>query len=181
MSYQKKESGVTSVPNSIRFYYKQDSIFSRVAYETAMRAKSIKDQSGEAQLDDFALTEDERNLFKIFFDRALLDVLKVFLKHTKGIPKADVIDENGMESTTPSTTSDDYGEFEIRDNDAYKSSTLEWIDRQVKEMLTLHVKSSWYESVGLEELSKLSMDKYLVAKRDLVNRGLHDLLKTNIT
>lgn len=177
MSYQNKSGS----PKTIRFYYMKDTILNRLQLETATRAKQIKDDKGEAQFDDFTLTQDERSLFNIHLANAVADVLKVFLKWTKDIPAGDVIDTEGMESTTSDVTSDDFVEFEILDNEGYKAATIVWIDRKVKEMLILYVKAGWYGSVGLDDYEAKFTAQYNDAKRDLVNKGIHDLLKVDLS
>lgn len=180
MSYQKKTNIAPSIPDSIRFYYSQDEIFNRDSLETLFLAKQMKDDKGAAKVDDYAITEDERNIFQSLLDKAVLDIYSVFMKYTKGIPKVDTFDTDVMESTTSVDTSDDYVEFEIRDNSAYKVSILKWVDRQIKEMLILHVKSGWYDIVGLSDLEGKYFAKYQMAKSELINKGLIDLLKVSI-
>lgn len=84
-------SKITGTPNKIRFLFLKDKIFSHVSLRTQYRARSMKDEKGQSLIDDYAVSEDERDAFNIHLDTASYDVFNSVLKMTKGIDVDDAI------------------------------------------------------------------------------------------
>jgi len=176
MSYQK----ITATdPNTIRFYYAQDTIFDHVSLLSMQRAKRIIDEkTGEDQTDEYGITLDERDLFKKLLDNAATQIFLLIRKMVNSVDPAFDSDEG--ESTSDDTT-DDYIEFWIRDNDAYNEADLELVDKLVQECLIMYTLFDWYTIIGLTEEAQKYLSRYNNTKKDLVTKALYKLKIRNIS
>ena len=72
MSYTKDSANGTIV-----FHYVTDDLFDRVNALSLYKGKAIKNQAGEAQIDEVAMTAGERDAFNIFMPTAATKVFSL--------------------------------------------------------------------------------------------------------
>lgn len=85
MGYEKVDAA-GSVPALIQFYYLIENLFSDVSLRSMYQARSKKDANDISKVDEFSITEDERDIFIGLVEDAVYDVFLNFLKYTKAIP-----------------------------------------------------------------------------------------------
>lgn len=94
MSFEKFILGAEndSEPAKIRFYYLTDKIFNSVSLRTTYRANMIKTADGESQLDDIAISQDERDIMLEFLADAIYEISAEIFKITEGIDMSVFVD-----------------------------------------------------------------------------------------
>jgi hypothetical protein len=138
MSY----SNETGPPDYIQFYYLTEDLFSNVSLRSLYRALNIKSEAGESLIDDFAITEDERDAFNVLVRDAAHEVFQNVLKMCTGITSALVLNDAITISGSPSAGP--YYAVKVLDNEAYNDNNLELVENTVKMLLQVHVLKNWY-------------------------------------
>lgn len=94
MSHEKFAAGTPNVgePAKIRFFYPTDSVFNSVSLRSTYRANMTKTADGESQLDDVAISQDEKDIMKEFMAEAVYDVAAELFKITEGITLSVFVD-----------------------------------------------------------------------------------------
>lgn len=176
----------STIPAHIIFFYTEDSMFNNVMIRSMYRAKNIRDNAGESQVDDYAMSEDERDAFNMFLSTAIHSAFNNVMKMTSGVTSALIL---GVEADTIFTatlptgvvaTDIIYG-FKIKDHEAYNENNIVLVDEGVKTMVETHIMREWYEMVGhADEFAKMNA-KYLALKNDLITKRLFQLRKPLIS
>lgn len=171
-----------AVPAHIIFFYTEASMFNNVQIRSMYRAKNIRDNKGESQVDDYAMSEDERDAFAMFLNAAIHEAFNHVMKMTTGITSALILNE-AADDVWPTTLPDGvaatdviYG-FKIKDHEAYNDNNVVLVDEGVKSLIETYVMREWYEMVGhADEFAKMSA-KYTNLKQDLITKRLFQLRK----
>lgn len=117
----------------IRFSYETDKIFNSVSLRTTYRANMTKNQEGESQLDDIAISQDERDIMIEFLADGVYEIAAELFKITEGINlsvfvnkaivSSDGLGASGADATpAPATTTPVAPEV----GDAYTVTTTAW-------------------------------------------------------
>ena len=169
---------VTPTPHEILFYQQTDDYFNSIKLRTEYRARNLKNQAGESQTDDLALSEDENDAFLILLKSAVYDVAKVALKMTRGVTNGIYYDKTITYTPVVSLSIEvtNANGFNIVDNKAYNTNSLNYVDVKAIECINYHIMRGWYRMVGLDEEIKKFEGMYNIAKAELIN-GLFDLRK----
>lgn len=149
----------SEAPAQIRFYYPTDNIFNSVHIRTSYRAKNIKNQAGESQLDDIAISLQEKDMVVEILEQAIYDIfVKMHKIVAESVANPYFINE---EITLVNTNTTIASGSVIEDNDAYIHSLLPNIDKKIENCIRYYVLSEWYVSVSLAEDAALNRQKYL--------------------
>jgi hypothetical protein len=174
------------VPAHIVFFYKEDALFNNVMIRTTYRAKNIRDTTGESQIDDYAISEDERDVFGIFLSGSIHEAFNNVMKMTTKVTDALILGATGTSvfaSALPEGvlgTDILYG-FKIKDHEAYNNNNIILVDEGVKSMVEAYIMRDWYEMVGNNDEFVKMREKYLTLKRDLITKRLFQLRKPFIS
>lgn len=173
-------TGTPPEPNTIAFYYKNDDLFNNVFLRTMYRAKNIRDENNESQVDDFAISEDEKDFFNITIRAAVHDAFNNVLKMTSSVTDALLL--NVAESTIDSARGSDlcYG-MKVKDHKAYNDNVLSLVDDGIKNHLESFVLMEWYKMVGQAEETAKWTAEYLKYRSILVTKRLFQLRKPFIS
>jgi hypothetical protein len=165
----------TGTPNFIYFLYSKQSLFDNVSLRTMYRAKNLKDQQGESQIDDYAMSSDEMDAFNLFIETAVYDAFSIVAKMTTGTTSPIVLNEDII-PTTGGEITDAYG-FKILDEAAYNPNILYSVDDGVQQYIISHIMSAWYDLVGHDaEFAKWEAKKNAI-RTDLITKRLFQLRK----
>jgi hypothetical protein len=180
-----------TVPAHIIFFYTEGSMFNNVMIRSMYRAKNIRDDKGESQVDDYAISEDEKDAFSMFLNSSIHEAFNHVMKMTTGVSNALILGEDAEEVFPPvnnvstiaegvESTDTIYG-FKIKDHAAYNDNNIILVDEGVKSMVETQIMREWYEMVGhADEFAKMNA-KYLSLKRDLITKRLFQLRKPFIS
>jgi len=159
---------VATLGGVITFTYASSSLFTSVKMESAYRSKTIRAEKGEPLVDDFAMTDDELDLFNGFLTDNVSKVLKPFLNLTYGI--TDAITTNVSGNVV----------LKINDKANYNTNLLNYTDKTIKDLLVYKLLSEWYRSNGLEaEYKRIDFD-YETTRKELI-RKIFELRKPLIS
>jgi len=165
----------TNTPATIVFYYNTATLLNDVSIRTLFRAKNIKDATGEAQIDDFGLTNDEKSIFDIYLKSAIYNAFAIVVKMTTGITTDPVfVDASTTINTVVTPT---VSGFRILDNAAYNANVLFGVDDGIFQYIRYSVLASWYEAVGLDNEATIWEAKKKAMKADLITNRLFQLRK----
>lgn len=94
MSFEKLSAAAENVGEvaKIRFYYPTDKIFNSVSLRTTYRANMVKTQEGESQLDDVAISQDEKDIILEFLADAMYEISSEIFKITEGVDMSVFVD-----------------------------------------------------------------------------------------
>lgn len=160
------------IDSVIYFSYITNTLFDIVSLKTMYRGKNMKDDKGNSLVDDFAISQDERDAFNQFLKTAANLVFRTVLKITKGVDDAILIDIDS--STTAEVV------LKIIDNAAYNENVLTYVDFLIQETIIYKIMSEWYKTCGHDaEYSKMESN-YQESKRQLFD-GLFELRKPLIS
>ena len=165
--------------NQLTFYYQKSNIFNLVHVRTMYRAKMMLNDQKESMVDDYGMSSDEDDAFKIFIEDAVNDVLQIVLKMTYGVSDALVLNDSVAISSTTSV-SNCYG-VKVADEESFNENNLFSVDDGIKKYIQYHILASWYALTGLtDEEAKWSFKKDL-ARQDLITNRLFQLRKRQLT
>ncbi len=134
----------------IKFSYEIEKMFNSISLRTSYKAKSVKDDTGESQLDDIALSQDEKDIMKEFLADGVYEIFTKLFKITEGVSESIFFDTGIPKS---------YG-GSIKDNEAFNVNLLPAIDKKIERALRYFVLSDWYSSVSLKNDAEENYAKY---------------------
>lgn len=74
--------------NTIRFYFKRDTLFNDVSLMSNFMAKNLASKEGNSLTDDFSISDDEKDLFGVCVQQTLPDIYEAMAKITNGVSSA---------------------------------------------------------------------------------------------
>lgn len=130
----KKETNADNI-KTIVFSYPLEGIFQSSSRVSAFNAKQIKDKEGNSLMADYALSDDEKDIFLQGLQSILPEISEKIMKVTSGVEGAYVF-----------TTTDTNVEFTIQDNEAYNINTLALVDASMLECIIEGALKAWYKN-----------------------------------
>jgi hypothetical protein len=162
---------VVGKPARISFYFPVDKVFDDASMRSMYQARNMKDQTGATMVDDFAITEDERNIYMSLLEDAVFDVFLNFLKYTKGIDGA--LQHNAdyvlpaVGEADPVTVKASF--VQIVDNANYNENYLQAIDMNMIKTIRFYTLRDWFESQGKSDEAAKFNNLYILALRNVKN------------
>ena len=169
MSHEKIVAAGTE-PATINFYYVIDPLFNDVSLRSMYQARNKKDGEGNSMLDDFSITEDERDIFLGLVEDAVYDVFLTFLKYTKAI--TDAIFHNTAYTPSGGGVAALTSGVRIVNCEAYNQNYLTAIDKNLFKAVRFYTLKEWASSQGLNDDAIIFEKLYLTAKRNIVNYAM---------
>jgi hypothetical protein len=134
---------------TIVFSYPLQGIFDNASRVSAFNAKSIKDKEGRSLLADYALSDDEKDMFLQGLNSILPEIYEKILKITSGVEDAYFFE----------TTETDV-KFTIQDNDSYNKNVLTLVDSSLMECIIEGALKAWYKNCAQADLLSLYMKSF---------------------
>lgn len=153
----------------ISFYYNCEDMFSDVCTLSAYMVKNASAEAG-ALLDDFAITDDEREVYDYSLVKAAMAVYEAFSKIGKGY--APIVRRVGYD--------DSYTTFKIVDNKSYSDSHVEFADATIEDCLRYGILAEYYSVNANDILRKMAQDKF-ASNLLLLNQRLFQLKKKRVS
>lgn len=150
----------------IAFSYNSDELFNDVSLVSAYMTKNIITDSGTA-LDEFAISEDERDVFEVCVKQTLPSIYETLMKMSSGIEDAFKYENKIIE-------------FNIVDNSAYNRNVLKLVESTLLECMKYGVLTEFYSmnmNATLQQASQRKFADYLL----LLNQRLFQLKKKTVS
>lgn len=153
----------------ILFYYDRDVLFNDVSLMSSFMAKNLTTKEGNSLTDDYAISDDEKDLFGVCVRACLPDIYESMAKITNAVIPAfeDEVIESGSKtgkdiSGEPKTISaGSYVEFTLQDNGAYNANVLSMVDASLNNVLKHGVLKEFYSIVIQADFFKVCTDRFI--------------------
>lgn len=174
-------------PAALLFYYHRDTVFNDVSLLSNQMSKNIRTKDGASMTEDYAISEDERNVVDVCIRSVLPDICEPMLKITSAVSPAfdGNVSEDGRRTgigpggTEASIPEGPYVEFRIRDNGAYNDNAISIADACIYNALKYGTLKEYYSASVHPDLLKLCASRFdaEVAK---LERRLFQLKKKSV-
>ena len=169
----------------ITFQYLTESLFSEVSVLTNYRAKTIKDGSGKSLSDDYAISENERDIFLLNLNYAVNEIFAEVVKQTKGLENSIFVDTTVV--VTPASSNPTVEEvsakasgFSVVDNGAFNDNVLTLLDVNIRKAMINNILAAWYKHSGLQtdmQMAEIEYNKAILS----INQRMFELKKKLMT
>ena len=165
----KIEASATGEENRILFYYNRDTLFNDVSLMSSFMAKNIATKEGESLTDEYAISDDEKNLVDVCIRATLPDIFESMVKITNSVVPAfyDKVSEAGttrgedISGQTVAIDAGNYVEFHLRDNNAFNPNVLTMVDASLYNSLKYGVLKEFYSTVVHADFFKLCSERFV--------------------
>lgn len=165
--------------NTIAFSYDSNKLFNDVSILSAYMTKNLGTETGSL-LDNFAITEDEKEVYEVCMKQSLPDIYESILKTTSGVTDAFKIEEVTVEETAdlkrPVGT---YVVIYIQDNNAYNANVLSLVEPTLYDCIKYGTLAEFYSVNINADLLNLARAKFNECLSQL-NRRLFQLKKKSV-
>lgn len=155
---------------TIEFSYPLQGIFDNASRVSAFNAKNIKDKDGRSLLSDFALSDDEKDMFLQGMNSILPEIYEKILKITSGVEDAYFFE----------TTETDV-KFTIQDNDSYNKNVLTLVDASLMECIIEGSLKAWYKNCAQGDLLGLYTKSFSDNLEKLFDRMFQLKIKKSVS
>ena len=154
----------------VLFYYNRDTLFNDVSLMSNYMAKNLTSKDGNSLTDDYAISDDEKDMFDVCVRASLPDIYESMAKVTNSIIPAfdDDVTEDGTTSgkditgtVTVTIAAGHYVEFALLDNGAYNANVLTMVDASLNNCLKQGVLKEFYSNVIQPDFFKVSSDRFV--------------------
>lgn len=161
----------TSTTGKIKFYYKRDVLFNEISLMSNYMAKNLSSKDGNSLTDEYAISDDERDLVDVCIRAALPDIYEAMTKITSSVTNA--FDDDAIVS------GDHCVVFTLQDNDAYNSNVLTLVDASLNNCIKQGTLKEIYSTIVNPEFFKISADRF-VAELFKLKQRLFQLKKKSV-
>lgn len=153
----------------VLFYYNRENLFNDVSLMSNFMAKNLTSKEGDSLTDDYAISDDERDLFSVCVRSCLPDIYEAMAKITNGVIPAfeDEFAENGtktgedIKGDSVVVPTGSYVEFCLRDNNAYNANVLTLVDASLLNVIKYGILKEFYSTVIHADFFKVSTDRFI--------------------
>ena len=142
--------------NEIVFSYPVNGIFESASRVSAYNSKNIRDNQGNSLLAEYAISEDEKDVFIQGLHSVLPEIYEKILKITDRNKNSDNTSAFGIKKVvldaTKPTEETECVYFEIKDNDAYNYNVLSLVDASFLECIVEGSLKAWYKNCAQADL-----------------------------
>jgi hypothetical protein len=167
--YKKDETN-----KEIVFSYPVEGIFESASRVSAYNSKNIRDTQGNSLLAEYAISDDEKDVFLQGLNSILPEIYEKILKIT---------DRTNSKSATPAFGIKEFSEvvnsvtqkenrvfFEIKDNDSYNFNVLSLVDNSFLECIVEGSLKAWYKNCAQGDLFAMYTKSFADNLEKLFNR-----------
>lgn len=164
-----KIAAVGTTPAKLVFFYNRDDIFNDVALLSNYMSKNLATKEGAPLTDEFAISDDEKELVNTCVRSALPDIYEPMAKITSGvIPafKEDVTENAGtkgkdIENNDVPIAAGHYVEFYMLDNEAYNANTILLVDESLRNIINYGTLKEVYSTIVNPDLLKICGERFV--------------------
>ena len=174
-------------PAKIVFLYNRDTLFNDVSLMSNYMAKNLSTKEGNSLTDEYAISDDEKDLVDVSIRATLPDIYEAMTKITTAVVpafddcKTETAGAIGKDigGNDVTLTAGDYVEFYIMDNAAYNANVLTMVDASLYNALKQGVLKEFYTTVLQADFFKLCSDRFIAELFKLKQR-LFQLKKKSV-
>ena len=138
---------------------KKQGIFDNASRVSSYNSKNIKDKDGNSLLAEYAISDDEKDVYLQGLTSVLPEIYEKILKITNGVEDAYMFE-----------TTDTDVKFTIQDNDAYNKNVLSLVDASLLECIIEGSLKAWYKNCAQADLLQLYVRSFNDNLEKLFNR-----------
>ena len=153
-----------AAPAKIKFLYNRDTIFNDVSLMSNYMAKNISTKDGNSLTDDYAISDDERDLVQVSIRATLPDIYESMAKITNAISSAfdDAVEEAaGTDEKENEYPAGEYVEFILQDNGAYNDNVLTMVDSSIYNCIKMGTLREVYSTVTNPEFYNSCTNRFV--------------------
>jgi len=142
------------------FFYNRDTLFNDVSLISNYMAKNLATKEGNSLTDEYAMSDDEKDLFNVCVRQCLPDIYEAMLKITNSVVAAfdDDVTETGSTTGVPEGH---YVEFTLLDNDAFNDNVLTVLDSSLNNTIKQGVLKEYFSVIVQPDFFKISAERFL--------------------
>lgn len=144
---------------TIVFSYPLQGIFDNASRVSSYNSKNIRDKEGNSLLAEYAISDDEKDIFYQGLSSVLPEIYEKLLKVTTGVEGAYMFE-----------TTDSDIKFTIQDNEAYNKNVLTLVDASLFECIIEGALRAWYKNCAQADLLALYNKSFNDNLEKLFNR-----------
>ena len=161
----------TSTTGKIKFYYKRDVLFNEISLMSNYMAKNLSSKDGNSLTDEYAISDDEKDLVDVCIRAALPDIYEAMTKITNAVT-------NAFEDDTV-ISGEHCVVFTLQDNDAYNSNVLTLVDASLNNCIKQGTLKEIYSTIVNPDFFKISAERF-VAELFKLKQRLFQLKKKSV-
>lgn len=166
-------------PARIKFLYNRDVLFNEVSLMSNYMSKNLSTKDGNALTDDFAISDDEKDLVTVCVRATLPDIYESMIKITNAISSAFDDDVTEAADTDHGITAGSYVEFVLQDNGAYNENVLTMVDASLYNCIKHGTLKEVYSTIVNPDFFKISAERF-VAELFKLKQRLFQLKKKSV-
>jgi len=172
-----KIAATTTDPAKIKFLYNRDTLFNEVSLMSNYMSKNLSTKDGNALTDDYAISDDEKDLVNVSIRATLPDIYESMAKITNAISPA--FDDDVTEAGSGSIEAGHYVEFVLQDNGAYNDNVLTMVDASLYNCIKHGTLKEIYSTIVNPEFFKICAERFVAELFKLKTR-LFQLKKKSV-
>ena len=176
MSYEKK-AAAGAEPKLLVFYYPIEVVFDEAQFKTMSHVMHEKDEAGNFKVDDYAFSEDERELYLSMLEDAIFDVFAQFMAYANGITLA--IQHNADYTPAEAAEAIKVSYLKIIDNANYNDIYLMAVDKDLFKAIRFYINREWFLMKGRKE-DAMIYDRQYIRALQLLQKNSFQLKKPNV-
>lgn len=161
----------TSTAGTIKFYYNRDVLFNEISLMSNYMAKNLSTKDGNSLTDEYAISDDERDLVDVCLRTALPDIYEAMTKITNSV-------SNAFEDDTVISGSHCVV-FTLQDNAAYNDNVLSLVDASLYNCIKHGTLKEVYSTIVNPDFFKISAERF-VAELFKLKQRLFQLKKKSV-
>ena len=144
---------IQQTTGKIKFYYEKDTLFNDISLMSNYLCKNMTSKDGNSLTDEYAISDDERDLVDVSVRATLPDIYEAMVKITNSINSA-FEDEDTVSGKTCVS-------FTIQDNEAYNGNVLTMVDASLYNCLKYGTLREVYSTITQTEFFNLCTARFL--------------------
>lgn len=151
-------------PAQIKFFYNRETIFNDVSLMSTYMSKNLSTKDGNSLTDEYAISDDERDLVKVCIRATLPDIYESMTKITNAVSFAfdDSVEESaGTDQRGTAYAAGYYVEFVLQDNNSYNDNVLTMVDASIYNSIKLGTLKEIYSTLTQPEFYNTCSNRFV--------------------
>lgn len=182
-----KVAAAGTEPAKIVFFYDRDTLFNDVSLMSNYMSKNLSTKEGSAITDEYAISDDEKDLVNVSIRSTLPDIYEAMTKITNSVIPAfddDVVEPAGSKGKDISgdnvtIAAGHYVEFSLLDNNSYNANVITMVDASLYNCIKHGTLKEVYSTIVQPDFFKLSAERF-VAELFKLKQRLFQLKKKSV-